>query len=671
MGVLILGKNFFLKLAMTNLKRDKKMYLPFLVAYSAIVSIYFMVILIMTTDGLKNVPGGSILQLMFAIGMVIMTILTIVFMIYINSFLIKRRKKEFGLYGVLGLEKRHVARVIVWENLIINGFALILGILSGCVFSKLIFLLIYHALNVSVDSRYMIPIEAFSYTIFLFFIIFIINSFFNLLQISLTNPIDLLKGNRIGEKKVRFLIPKTVIGIVLLVLAYYLASMVDNPRTALNLFFLAVFLVIFTTYLLFEAGSQVFLKFLKSRKKFYYKSNNFIAISSMFHRMKQNATGLASICILSTMVLVTVSTCTALFLGQEDMLKLLDPNDLEIVLKGDYSTNQQQGMDVMIQDTADQNQIEVQDLFHYQYLEDNWIIKDGNIIVPDSEMNVYDLPEEEITTYKDVYFITLKEFNEISGSNKNLSENEVFLLYGKDMNEEQLPSTIAKDYHVKEMISGSKLIEGKNSEKQSTIFIVGENYDTCLQLARYYNPNLGDDDKNVCIVVNMEGGRVNLASFMTTLLTKFSEVKGFSRTISLYNDRIEGFGIYGGLLFMGVFFTILFLVTTVLIIYFKQVSEGYDDKERFIILQKVGMDDIEVKRTISKQILMVFFLPLLLSFVHISFARHMLLNLLEMFRLYDTTLTTWCMIVTSLVFGAVYIIVYRLTARAYYKIVKW
>lgn len=670
-----MGKNFYLKLAATNLKRDRKMYIPFVIAYITMVSIYFMVITIMFSRGISDVPAGDNLKIMFGIGMVVMTFLMILFMLYINSFLVKRRKKEFGLYGILGLEKRHVGKVIVLENLILSGISLLIGIISGCIFSKLIFMLLYYSLNVTPNSRFDLPAEAFSITLLLFSVIFILTSLFNLLQVSLANPIDLLKGGNVGEKKVRFVFIKTILGLCILGWAYYAALSVNHALNALTQFFIAVLAVIIATYILFQAGSLFFLTALKKNKKFYYKANNFISISGMFYRMKQNAAGLASICILSTMVLVTVSTVTALFLGQEGMLKIVNSDDISISIHEKLDKERFENVIDLAQVSANKYNLEIEDVLYFNYSNVAACLKDGELSkIEETKVGVdatakdyYELVYEYII---DVSFVSLADYNRINGSGEVLEEQQVILLPGSNV-EATSDFKIPGNYQVKSIQKGTKFIERKNSNLDDRLFIVTASDEAERILRKLLVSKNGEEREQGFLAINLKDSKAANMDFVSEFREKLLKAGDTISSRTIISDRIEGYGIYGGLLFLGVFFTIQFLAATILIIYFKQVSEGYEDKERFVILQKVGMDDIEVKRTINKQILLVFFLPLASALVHVAFARHMIIKLMEIFYLYDVALTTWCMVVTCIVFMLAYILVYRLTAKVYYRLVRW
>lgn len=674
-----MAKSFYLRMAANNLKRDKQMYVPFAISYIIFAAIYFIVITLMTTDGLKNVPSGGSLQELFAFGMIIMSLMAVIFLVYINSFLIKRRKKEFGLYGILGLEKRHVGRIIFNENLILSTLSLVLGIISGCVFGNLMFLLLLNTLKVSPDSRFSLPWQAFVYTAVLFAIVFFINTGFNFIQVRLANPIDLLKGEHIGEKKVRFIFLKSVAGSILLGAAYYMANTVTSGVAALSKFFLAVLMVIAATYLLFQAGSQFVLRILKRNKNFYYKAKNFIAVSGMFQRMKQNAAGLATICILSTMVLVTISTCGALYLGQEDILHELNPNDIAVTVMGKADDNQVSRITEAVKEEAKKDSAKIENMYWYSSYSSSLFLIDGKLYPYGSKEISDRVSNVDLYGYiKSVEIIPLSDYIAVTGDKKTLSPNEVLLLTDAGTAKEIGVTKLGDDFAIKETITDSKALNGKNGRVKG-IFIVTADEKSGEALIQKWLAESTENAFTDKLIMNLKGDESKLLDFSRKIKTSVAGIaaenaKGAETSIrveSIYLNRLEGYGVYGGLLFLGIFFTIMFLSATVLIIYFKQVSEGYDDRDRYVILQKVGMDDLEVKRTINRQILMVFFLPLLAAMLHIVAARHMIIKLLEAFSLTNVTLTTYCILVCSIVFTLIYVIVYKLTAKVYYKIIKF
>lgn len=658
-----MDKGFYTKLAFNNLKRNYRKTIPYFIAATIMISVYFMVIMILHTDGMNNVPEHQALKEMFEIGQEVLNVFIAIFMLYINSFLVKQRKKELGLYGILGLEKRHVGRLIMLENLILNGTAILLGIAAGCVFGWLIFMLLMKSMNVSVDSYYSIPPQAFIYTVVYFCVLFFVISLINMMQVRVANPIDLLKSDHQGEKKSRFLVPLTILGLLGLGYSYYSALTVKNPLAALNEFLIAVVLVILSTYALFTAGSIFFLRALKKNKKFYYKTENFISIAGMLHRMKQNAAGLASICILSTMVLVTVSTCLSLFLGQEDILKIENMNDIRIEVADNTSEEQLDNLDQLIQEAAASNHVKIEEEFQY-YSKDFMIInRDGKLSVPDKHLDYSERQNLEILF---VSMMKLSDYNRICGTQEVLEKNQAILLSNKEnQNVQDITLSSGNTYKIASLIKNTIFTKGKNSEGKSEIFLVTNDQEVFGQITQK------DSRSSMKIVLNIKGSNENGYKFSELLQKRYKKIADVVSFLSIFSKRIMNNRGFGGLLFMGAFFTILFLSATVLIIYFKQISEGYEDKDRYEMLQKVGMDDKAVKKTINKQILVVFFLPLIGALLHLGMASHMIIKMLEIFMLHNIKLTVLCMAGSSAVFILIYIFVYRMTARTYFRITKW
>lgn len=664
-----MGRSFFFRLAISNIRRNKRLVIPFFIASVIMASIYFMVVALMYTDGIANIPAGKSVSDVFNLGCIIMSLIVAIFMFYINSFLIKNRKKEFGLYGVLGLGKHHVGRVIFWENFLVITGALLLGMLAGTVFGRLIFLLLLFALKTAAaGSIFKLPAEAFSYTSLLFGIIFVLITLYNQFQVRLVNPVDLLKAEQMGEDKVRFAVPATLLGLFLLGLAYWKALTVDSSIAALKEFFLAVIIVIPATAILFTTGSNLLLRILKKNKRFYYRSSNFIAVSGLIYRMKQNALGLASICILSSMVLVTVSGTTALFFGQEDILSKRFPDDIKITADTKITPEQSHKLELLIDTLAREHGITVEDRYTYNYIpysQDTLILKEGKFSGVDfKSWEEYEEKYRHLEKYMyGVSYITLAEFNRVTGRAESLSAGEIFLVTNEQL--KQVPE------NVKAVIAGTKFTTGKNGTPYRTIFIVAADETALKKLYTEFNPTTRDIPSAGMMILNVRGNDEKILVFARTLLNRAREFDFVISAGSIYTDRIEGYGIFGGLLFLGAFFTIIFLTVTVLIIYFKQISEGLDDAGRFSILQKVGMDDLAVKRTINKQIMIVFFLPLFGALVHILFAGKMIVKMLEAFSFYNLPLTVLCIALTVCFFAVIYVFVYRATAKVYYNLVKW
>lgn len=452
--------------------------------------------------------------------------------------------------------------------------------------------------------------------------------------------------------------------------AYYMAWNYVNSSQAISTFFVSVVLVILATNALFTTGSIALLKTLKRNKKIYYKSDNFVSIAGMFHRMKQNASGLATICILSTMVLVTVSSCVSLYLGQEDLLR--DEFMDDIVIRHSTNGSTEKFIDEIIYNTVNDTEISIENQHQYKALKGTLLRQEGKFVAPQKHINFYDKLEVD---YVDAYFISLEEFNRISQKEEVVQEDQVLLLTGGNYDDVLTISTGDKSYQVAKQITDTVFTNGKVRQADKEVFIVMKDLSILRPGTSEYVMK-PEAKLNSYRILNINGGNEDCYEFSMQLENSvralFNQDQSQDIMIdSIYIKRFLGYSMFGGLLFLGVFFTILFLCATVIIIYFKQVSEGFEDKERFETLQKVGMDDLEVKRTINKQILIVFFLPLLAALCHLTAASKMIIKMLGMFGMFNVNLSILCIIGSSIVFTIVYIFVYRLTARTYCRIVKW
>ena len=564
---------FYLKLAWSNILRNQRTFFPYILTTAVISGVFLLIGGLIFSDGLANLPGGNTAKQVFAFGLIVFAVFAFFFMVYINNFVVGRRKKEFGLYGILGLERRHVGRVLVWENLITLGAGVGLGIVIALVFGRLLFLILMKLIHAAAGSVFSIAPMAYGITLALFFSLFVVTSLLNLRQVRLSSPIQLMNSERKGEKDSALMIPFTIIGLACLAVAYYYAWTINVPTSALLSFFGLAALVIVATNILFTSGSIVSLRALRANKGLYYRPRNFIAIGGMFQRMRQNAKSLATICILSTMLIVTVSGTLSLYLGQEDILAALHPYDVCV-----------------------------------------WAYEN------DAEL-VRDLDRAIVASAQD-YDVTV-------------SADKAKLTYDKP-SDEQFP---ANNY------------VGEDAEWVDT-------------------PNLICFDGGLRF--DVDGSEEDCLAFINAVETLcYNKLTDTFYVSSIFTDRQQDYQIYGGILFLGVFFSILFLAVTVLIIYFKQVTEGYEDKEQFAILQKVGMDDTQVKATINRQVLWVFFIPLVMTILHMVFASRIMAHMLEAFMLYNWSLVLACIGGVCVMFMLLYLAVYRLTAKVYYQIVKW
>lgn len=679
-----MANGFYMRLAAGNLLRNKRMYGPYCVASALMSGMVSIILNLVFSRSISNLSYGGTVIAMFTMGIVVMVIFTMGYMLYINSFLIKRRKKEFGLYGVLGMERRHVARVILWENAIMSFGALLVGLLSGIVLGRLIFMLLMRTLHTAAGSLYQLSIESILVTAAIFLVIFILTTLYNLNQVRLANPVDLLKGEQKGEKRVRFAVPITIVGLCILGYAYYLAITVGNSVTALLGFWPAVILVIIATWLLFTGGSACILNLLKRNKRIYYKPRNFITISGLSHRMKQNAAGLANICILSTMVMVTVSCCCSLYLGQNEILMYQNPHDITMSLHVSDKASQDAAIDkttAYAETLASEQAVEIEGILRYDARSQSALFADGKLYYRDTSGQLLYAMDVSQEAFIDVRIMTVDAYNAATGSNEVLGDDEIILLAeGEKATLTEVPYGTGT-MRVQKAYTQTPYTRGKNSPEDGVLFIIVANEQIADDMEKTVNPLVSNYETYTFLKIDIEAEQEAGEAYSTAVLDFFgaeadaaarsSDQGSAYRTSNIFRNRMESYGMYGGLLFLGVFFAILFLTNTVLIIYFKQISEGFEDCERFAILQKVGLSDAEVKSTINRQMLIVFLMPLTVALIHIAAASNMIRQMLGSFMLVNFTLTMLCILVTCAVFVVVYLAVYRVTARTYYKLVKW
>jgi putative ABC transport system permease protein len=617
---------------------------------------------IVLNKGLDQIRSSGALKMILIFAVIVIGLFSIVFLFYTNSFLIKRRKKEIGLYNVLGMEKKHIAKVLSIETIIVASVSLIIGILGGIIVGRLLFLILINLmkLDITISSSFSISLPAIMQTILLFSIIFAATLVVNFFQVKITNPIELLKGGQKGEKE-----PKTswilaITGVIEIAVGYGIALIIDEPLKVFYMFFVAVILVIVGTYSTFTAGSIAFLKTLKKNKKYFYKTKNFVSVSGMIYRMKQNAVGLANICILSTAVLLTVSTTVALYVGQESSLKVKYPLEAGVNINN-TTAEEKDRITKLIKEEA----------VKYDITLKNKIELNNKVLVMLQNKNFFKMPEKDTTSVTDMCGInlcTLEEYNKMEGKNDTLKDNEVLIF--SVSNDYKYDSIVIKDneYKVKEQLNKIKI---KNKNKNNFVgeyIVIVKDINTLKSIFEQNNDGeAGNIDYRSDF--DMEGNKKNIINFCDSLKSQINVMKNGS-FYSIYLDREDFYITNGGFIFIGSFLGLLFTMSTVLIIYYKQISEGFDDSERFKIMQKVGMSEREVKNTINKQILMVFFLPLIIAVTHIAVAFNVVSKLLSLFGMYSISTLAIAIGATALIFAVAYAIVYGLTAKTYYKIVQ-
>lgn len=667
------------KLAASGIKNNRRTYLPYILTCAGMIMMFYIVEFLRTNNFVAEMRGGYVMQLMLGFGVVVMVIFSAIFMFYTNSFLIRGRKKEFGLYNILGMGKLNIARILIWETVFVYISSLVVGNGCGILFSKLAELFLVNIMEADVGYEFAPDFNAIKLAALWYAIIFMMILFNTLRQIRLTNPIELMKSENTGEKPPKSNWFLTVPGVILLAAAYYMSVTIKNPLSAIFAFLLAVIMVILATYMLFIAGSVVICRILQKNKKYYYKTNHFVSVSSMVYRMKRNGAGLASICVLSTMVLVTLSSTICLYAGEEKMLRDRYPRD---ILINSYSIEEK---DVALIKRFTNAALEklgekAKDEIEYQYISISGAFEGDNVTLDPTDLNFTSSDARTIT------LIPIENYNKIMGENISLARDEVIITgvrsgYDFDtINIKELGSfkVVGK---AREFVFKGDSAAIMNPEIYlfvSDIGVIRDIYEKQLEvydpkyasnLHNYYGFDLDcGEEKQVEI---FEEIHFSLAQYQKDLADSGieEEYAGY-RIESVANDKAEFFAVYGGLFFLGIIFGTVFIVVAALIMYYKQISEGCEDKARFDILQKVGMTKREIKRSINSQVLTVFFLPLISAGIHMAFAFPMVSRLLMLFGLTDTVFFAVVTLLCFGVFSAVYILVYLITSHSYYNIVQ-
>ena len=659
----------YTKLAITNIKNNRQFYFPYLLTGIITVAMFYIMCALESNPGIQSMPGAKDLGLILRLGIGVIGIFAVIFLFYTNSFIIKRRKKELGIYNILGMEKRHIAKILSKEAFFTAIIAIGGGLVTGVLFHKLACMLLYRMIGFNGGITFSFSKKGVMITAILFAIVYLLTYIYDLFQVQLANPIELLQSGNKGEREPKTKAIMAVLGVLCLGTGYFIAITTKNPIKALTLFFVAVILVIIGTYLLFTAGSIALLKILRRNKGYYYQTKHFTSVSGMIYRMKQNAVGLANICILSTMVLVAVSTTVSLYVGVEDIMKERYPNEINIRAYYDTGAPAEDSIAPIVEKSVKESGRKIR--HEEDYLELYFAaIKD---------QGQYSLDKEKVKTAGDRVsgFVVLtredckKKYNE---EIPELAENEValFTIKKTDMDTLVLEN---RSYHVKE------IKQFENTEDFETIADMMDEYyyvivndvqdmERLWQLQKdIYQENSSSISRQVRL--DIDGDSEQKKECFENIKTALEPEQAKARILidSRQSNLDEFYQIYGGFLFLGLFLVILFLMITVLIIFYKQISEGYDDKERFSIMEKVGMSNDEVKATIRSQVRTVFFLPILMAAIHVGMAFPMIKRLLSLFGLSNTALFTGCMAGTILVFTLIYLLVFLKTSKTYYKIV--
>ena len=662
------SRGFYWKLALTNLRNNRRVYLPYILSSIGIAMMFYIMCALGPGIDQENMYGGASVSSMMFLGSIVIGIFSVLFLFYTNSFIMKRRKKELGLYNILGMEKRHIAKVILRETLMVAVLCIVLGLGLGILFSKLMFLVLGKVLGLELPIAFIVPSSAVISTVALFFCIFFATMLYNILQVRLAKPIELLHGGETGEKEPKAHWLLAVLGALLLGSGYYIAVTITSPLDALMFFFIAVILVILGTYLLFMTGITAMLKILKKNKKFYYKATHFTTVSGMLYRMKQNAAGLASICILFTALLVTVSTTFSLYTSMDDLIHTRYPRNILILSRG-ANDAAKEAIQTIAEEECEKVGKEPLQLLERSYWNCS-MNRIGNDFTPLEGAYMYD----SSGSYSTFTLFTLEEFNRFSGQNETLGDNELLLSDPRGTFPADNSITISgREFSIRR--TDYNMDDGEGSAMIYDIYyVVVPNMETVEFILE---PTGNVLDPLYSYDFDIDGEQEDIAALGSAIRYRFSEafpMEGVEfdslqaeDSASSYEDF---FSLYGGLFFLGLFLGFLFLLGTALIIYYKQVSEGYEDARRFSIMQKVGMSHKEVKKSIHSQILLVFFLPLLTAVLHLAFAFPMLQKILAVLNLVNVQLILLSTLGCVIVFAIAYAIIYAITAKTYYKIVE-
>ena len=669
-------KGIFSRLAKQNIRNNKSTYIPYIITCIFCIAMIYMMEFLRDCPTLDQaVRQADEVRMIVFTGEIVVEIFCIIFLIYSNSFLMKRRQKEIGLYNILGLERNHIGIVMFLETIITSIGSLAGGIATGIIGSKLALLLLLKLLHIPSVLGFYISVKGIFTCLFMFGIVFLMILFLNLAKIHLSRPVELLRGNNTGEKEPVAKWLMALIGFICLGAGYYLAVTTESPIKAITIFLLAVILVMAGTYLLFTAGSIVILKFLRRRKSFYYRTGNFISISGMLYRMKQNAIGLASICILSTGVLLMIAMTVSIYFGMNDIMLNRYPYDVDMSVTSISEEECQTAIEAFEKAIAD-NKVPVEKSVEEIYLDivcskngDQILIKPANTIRNSDSVLVLSLLDQA-------------EYERLTGISANLNDGEIFAWY---------PSAVQKDsvtvdeteFTVKKWLDKNPLTCGEDAVSDNAVLVVTDEdfkkFDEMrTEMYKGVSSAPAGEDLTLHLGLDITGSETDKIDFGTPVMEVVKDLKkngGLSEnswiTSGIRQQEYESYyADNGSLLFIGIFLGSLFLMGTAMIIYYKQISEGYEDQKRFEIMQKVGLSRREVRSSVRRQILMVFFLPLLMAMLHITMAFPMIRRMLLLFGMTNTKLFIGCTAGTVLIFAVVYGLIYLMTARSYYHIVE-
>lgn len=677
--------NLYPKLAWDGIRKNKRFYLPYILTCIGMVMMFYIIHYLAAMPTLKEMPGGDSMTMVLGFGFWVIALFAVIFLFYTNSFLMRRRQKEFGLYNMLGMGKNHLSILLLWENGILFSVSMVGGLLSGILLSKLAELFMIMLMGGEATYTLRIDPKAFRDTWTIFIPVFAMIFVKGLIQIRRSSAVNLVKSDTVGEKPPRANYVLGIAGILILAGAYYIALSIKSPLIAMAWFFLAVCMVIVATYLLFISGSVMLCRLLQKNKRYYYKPNHFVSVSSMVYRMKRNGAGLASICILCTMVLVIMMGAGSLYVGQEESLNTRYPHEfaasVDFLTEGEtkrYSEEKADYFYAQVDEVLNSYDVTPENAEQVLSTTATGMLKDRALILDPSTVDAANTETMEYVTQ--VYLIPLSAYNQCMGTDKTLNSGEVFLhcvrrtydapvitlsdgtvLTVKEHLTDMMGSGEAAMQIIPSMFIVTDDIEAVMESFNKELGSMSGEYKCRLEVSYSFDADLSEEQQ-------MELGEAIRERVRELDYTGDGGFYSYNVECKA-EERADFYGLFGGIFFLGIFLSILFLAATVLIIYYKQVTEGYEDEARFEIMRKVGMTAKDIRKSINSQMLTVFFLPLVTAAVHTAFAFPIVQKLLAIFNLRNTALSLMVTGVAIVIFGIFYGVIYKITSNAYYSIV--
>lgn len=649
------------RMAAGNIRKNGSTYFPYIGVSTFAMFTYFVFDLIMQNQVMWTLPKAVYAIVFVEVGFVLLGLIMVPFLYYTNSFLIKRRKKELGLYSILGMEKKHIGIMMFWESLVVYVIVMVGAILVGLLFSRLLFLLLLNLAKLPVDVAFSISPKAVVDALLFYALVSVLNLFVNLIQVGKASPVELMTGSRKGEKEPKAIGLWSILGLLALGTGYYLAVAADLNSHVFNDFFLAVFLVIMGTYFLFTSGSVALLRYLKRRKKYYYRAENFITVSGMLYRMKKSAASLSNICIFATMSIITVICTVSLWLSMDSITSFSYPRTFDVFWNGEQD---EETLKAVLEKTAEETGVELTDYLGRSSMTARNAYMDGSLFRP---MLAED--RGNFSSCCNVMMMTQEEYCRMEHSDISLAEGQVLIFStGADFGYGTV-SVGENDWRVKEeLLRCSVAKKARDIRVRGDYLIVFATPEERSRAAAVFG--VGEGEKSFQISCTPRGEEAAVDSFVKAVATAMAETPGYKGYGDYRDDIADGESMYGGLMFIGIFFGSIFLICLLIIMYYKQITEGFEDQKNFEIMQKVGMSDEEIRKTIKSQVRLVFALPLAAAVLHTVVGMNMVVMLMAALQNYEVKIMVICTAAVCVVFALVYSICYKRTSAAYYRIVK-